>query len=65
MLWKKLRPKLSAGRVQSVATRLIVAREEARMRFVESAYCGVEATLRGKESERNFTARLAELDGRK
>ena len=46
VLWKKLRPKLSAGRVQSVATRLIVAREEARMRFVESAFCGVEATLK-------------------
>jgi len=65
VLWKKLRPKLSAGRVQSVATRLIVAREEARMRFVESAFCGVEATLKGEESERSFTARLAELDGRK
>jgi DNA topoisomerase-1 len=65
VLWKKLRPKLSAGRVQSVATRLIVAREEARMRFMESAFCGVEATLKGEESERSFTARLAELDGRK
>ena len=65
VLWKKLRPKLSAGRVQSVATRLIVAREEARMRFVESTFCGVEATLRGEEDRRSFTARLAELDGRK
>ena len=65
VLWKKLRPKLSAGRVQSVATRLIVAREEARMRFVESAFCGVEATLKGEEGVRSFTARLAELDGRK
>jgi DNA topoisomerase-1 len=65
VLWRKLKPKLSAGRVQSVATRLIVAREEARMRFVESAFCGVEATLKGEEAERSFTARLAELDGRK
>jgi DNA topoisomerase-1 len=65
VLWKKLRPKLSAGRVQSVATRLIVAREEARMRFVESAFCGIEATLKGEEEQRSFTARLAELDGRK
>jgi len=64
VLWKKLRPKLSAGRVQSVATRLIVAREEARMRFVESAFCGVEAALKTEE-EKSFTARLAELDGRK
>jgi DNA topoisomerase-1 len=51
--------------VQSVATRLIVAREEARMRFVESTYCGVEATLKGAEGDHSFTARLAELDGRK
>jgi DNA topoisomerase-1 len=65
VLWRKLRPKLSAGRVQSVATRLIVAREEARMRFVQSAFCGVEATLRGAEDQRQFSARLAELDGRK
>jgi len=65
VLWKKLRPKLSAGRVQSVATRLIVAREEARMRFVASAYFGVEATLRGEGDERCCTARLAELDGAK
>jgi len=65
VLWRKLRPKLSAGRVQSVATRLIVAREEARMRFVESAFCGIEATLKGKEEQRSFSARLAEVDGRK
>jgi DNA topoisomerase-1 len=65
VLWKKLRPKLSAGRVQSVATRLIVAREEARMRFIESAFCGIEATLSDHDGGREFTARLAELDGRR
>jgi DNA topoisomerase-1 len=65
VLWKKLRPKLSAGRVQSVATRLIVAREEARMRFVESAFCGLEATLKKIDGGSAFTARLAELDGAK
>jgi DNA topoisomerase-1 len=65
VLWKKLKPKLSAGRVQSVATRLIVAREEARMRFVESAYFGVEATFRGEADSQCCTARLAELDGLK
>jgi len=63
VLWRKLRPKLSAGRVQSVATRLIVAREEARMRFVESAFCGIEATLNTEQEQRSFSARLAELDG--
>jgi DNA topoisomerase-1 len=65
VLWRKLQPKLSAGRVQSVATRLIVAREEARMRFVESAFYGIEATLRGEQAEHSFSGRLAELDGRK
>ena len=65
VLWKKLRPRLSAGRVQSVATRLIVAREEARMRFVESAFCGLEATLKKIDSGPAFSARLAELDGAK
>ncbi|MEJ2187900.1 MAG: type I DNA topoisomerase [Acidobacteriota bacterium] len=66
VLWRKLRPKLSAGRVQSVATRLVVAREEARMRFVESAFCGIEAKLQGsEESAQKFTARLAELGGQR
>ena len=65
VLWRKLRPKLSAGRVQSVATRLIVSREDARMRFVESAFCGIEAMLKTGEEQPSFTARLAELDGRK
>jgi len=65
VLWKKVRPKLSAGRVQSVATRLIVAREEARMRFVESAFCGLEATLTKIDGEIPFTAKLTELDGAK
>jgi DNA topoisomerase-1 len=65
VLWRKLKPKLSAGRVQSVATRLIVAREEARMRFVESGYFGIEATLKGDEEGPSFTARLAELENRK
>ena len=64
VLWRKLRPKLSAGRVQSVATRLIVAREEARMRFVEAAFGRIEARFAAGEGPA-FSARLAELDGRK
>jgi DNA topoisomerase-1 len=64
VLWRKVRPKLSAGRVQSVATRLIVAREAARMRFVEAAYAVVEAELRSTDNGgRSFTARLTELAG--
>jgi DNA topoisomerase-1 len=66
VLWKKVRPKLSAGRVQSVATRLVVAREEARMRFVEAGFAGLEAELSGGTAEGGtFRARLAELGGRK
>ncbi len=64
ILWRKVRPKLSAGRVQSVATRLVVAREEERMRFVEAAYSGLEATLR-TDANVAFTARLAEVGGRR
>ena len=64
VLWKKLRPKLSAGRVQSVATRLIVAREEQRMRFLEAGFSRVEAHF-ATDGEPPFAARLAELDGRK
>ena len=63
VLWRKLRPKLSAGRVQSVATRLIVAREEARMRFIESGFSRIEARLLATTAA--FSARLAELDGRR
>jgi DNA topoisomerase-1 len=64
ILWRKVRPKLSAGRVQSVATRLVVSREEARMRFVEAAYSGLEAVLR-TDADATLTARLAELGGRR
>jgi DNA topoisomerase-1 len=66
VLWRKLRPKLSAGRVQSVATRLVVAREEARIRFVQAGFAGLEAELdTGRPGERSFRARLAELADRK
>jgi DNA topoisomerase-1 len=66
VLWRKLRPKLSAGRVQSVAIRLVVAREEARMRFTEAAFSGVEAEFStSRADERPFTARLTELNGRR
>ena len=61
VLWKKVRGKLSAGRVQSVAVRLVVEREEERQAFRVAKYCDIEAEL---ESEGLvFTARLTELDG--
>src|SRR3954471_2003110 len=43
VLWKKVMPRLSAGRVQSVATRLLVERERARMRFRSAEYWDLEA----------------------
>jgi DNA topoisomerase-1 len=45
VLWKKVLPKLSAGRVQSVATRIVVERERARMRFRSADYWGLEGTF--------------------
>jgi DNA topoisomerase-1 len=45
VLWKKVLPKLSAGRVQSVATRIVVERERARMRFTAAEYWGLEGTF--------------------
>lgn len=69
VLWRKVRAGLSAGRVQSVATRLVVERERERMAFKAAGYWGVEAELGTtgslEESGRTFTARLATLDGRR
>ncbi|HET9234782.1 MAG TPA: DNA topoisomerase, partial [Candidatus Eisenbacteria bacterium] len=64
LLWKKIRPRLSAGRVQSVAIRILVERERARMRFVESVYWDLEGTFRNKEGKA-FPARLVSLDGKR
>ncbi|NOX58296.1 MAG: type I DNA topoisomerase [Planctomycetes bacterium] len=61
VLWRKVKPRLSAGRVQSVSTRLIVNRERARMRFVRSSYWDIEAKLIAQKSE--LPARLVELGG--
>ncbi|CAN5279730.1 type I DNA topoisomerase [soil metagenome] len=56
ILWKKVQTGLSAGRVQSVAVRLTVEREEARRAFHGSAYWGLEARLRAAST--SFTAAL-------
>ena len=45
VLWKKIMPRLSAGRVQSVATRLVVERERERMAFVAADWWDIEATF--------------------
>lgn len=65
VLWKKVMPKLSAGRVQSVATRVIVQRERERMAFKSASYWDISATLdAGAEaSPRSFGARLVSVDG--
>jgi len=61
VLWKKVMPKLSAGRVQSVATRVVVERERERMRFVGSSYWDIEAALSAAKGD--FTATSVQLDG--
>lgn len=65
VLWKKVMPRLSAGRVQSVATRVIVQRERERMAFRSAEYWDISATLdAGAEaSPRSFGARLVSVDG--
>ncbi|GMV92141.1 MAG: DNA topoisomerase 1 [Candidatus Hydrogenedentota bacterium] len=63
VLWKKVAPKLSAGRVQSVAVRLVVEREEERRAFRASDYWSVEAALKADGIE--FSAGLVEWDGRR
>ncbi len=70
VLWKKVGPKLSAGRVQSVATRIIVQRERERMAFRSAAYWDVLAELDASVSDPNatpprFTARLVAVDGKR
>ncbi|MEL7159021.1 MAG: DNA topoisomerase, partial [Actinomycetota bacterium] len=63
VLWKKVKPRLSAGRVQSVATRIIVERERERMAFRSANYWDLTATFDADSAERPFTAQLLELDG--
>ncbi|MFD1815889.1 type I DNA topoisomerase [Rhodococcus gannanensis] len=65
VLWKKVMPKLSAGRVQSVATRVIVQRERERMAFRSAEYWDISATLDAgaQASPRTFGARLVAVDG--
>jgi DNA topoisomerase-1 len=68
VLWKKVAPKLSAGRVQSVATRIIVQRERDRMAFRSAAYWDVVAELDASVSDPKaqpptFNARLTNVAG--
>jgi len=63
VLWKKVQTGLSAGRVQSVAVRVIVEREEERLAFTSASYWDLEARLRGGSSE--FVATLAKVGGQR
>jgi len=62
VLWRKVKPKLSAGRVQSVATRLVVELERLRMQFRQAEYWDLEVELRPEEGG-PFSAGLIELGG--
>ncbi len=73
VLWKKVMPRLSAGRVQSVATRVIVERERERMAFISAEYWDLSADLdtgatraaSDPDNPTSFQAKLATLDGRR
>ena len=72
VLWKKVMPRLSAGRVQSVATRLIVARERERIAFRPASYWDLEAIFTkiaddaaAADDVSSFPARLMAVDGRR
>jgi DNA topoisomerase I len=67
VLWKKVMPRLSAGRVQSVATRIVVERERQRMAFRSAEYWDILATLavqgEAADGPRSFGATLVALNG--
>ncbi|MEZ5176309.1 MAG: type I DNA topoisomerase [Acidimicrobiia bacterium] len=63
VLWRRVRRGLSAGRVQSPATRILVDRERERMSFVRSNYSGLRATLRHDDTE--FQALLRAVEGQR
>jgi len=65
ILWEKVRQGLSAGRVQSVAVRIICEREREIENFVSQEYWSLTATLRGKESPVPFDAKLVKWKGKK
>ena len=64
ILWRKVAPGLSAGRVQSVAVRILVERERARMRFKTAQYWDLVATFT-TEGGGSFQATLVSLDGKR
>jgi DNA topoisomerase-1 len=65
VLWKKVMPRLSAGRVQSVATRVVVERERARMRFKNADYWDLEGTFTKQGQDERLVATLVSVDGQR
>jgi DNA topoisomerase-1 len=67
VLWKKVKPRLSAGRVQSVATRLVVERERERIAFTSAGYWDLQALfdIGRDEDPRSFSASLTGVNGRR
>ena len=69
VLWKKVMPRLSAGRVQSVATRVIVERERERMAFIPADYWDLAATLdtgaADADNPATFDARLTAVNSKR
>ncbi|MES2768792.1 MAG: type I DNA topoisomerase [Bdellovibrionota bacterium] len=63
LIWKKVAYGLSAGRVQSVALRLVSERELSRFKFKKALYCGVENEL--EKAKQNFTSKLSQFDGKR
>ncbi len=65
VLWKKVQKGLSAGRVQSVAVKLIVDREEEIEKFIPQEYWSIFATLQDNNSKKNFEAKFYGKFGKK
>ncbi len=65
VLWKKVKRGLSAGRVQSVAVKLIVEREEEIEKFIPEEYWNIYVELKDKESKKQFEAKFFGKDGKK
>ena len=65
LLWKKLARGLSAGRVQSVALKLIVEREKQIQKFIPQEYWEIDAELQKKDGSAAFSAKLEKIDEQK
>ena len=65
LLWKKVKPGLSAGRVQSVAVKIIVDRENEIRNFIPEEYWNIYATLLDEKSKKQFEAKFYGKDGKK